>query len=207
MTRTFSLWLVVLILAACSSSIDPPASFPADHTLREGDRVAVALPEAWVHTVPKASDYQDVANSLREQNPSVAAQMDEMATELGDDILRFFAVYNDGFTTMNITSERLPPTQNTAAQANANRRGLENFGYTILEESRVEINDQTFERTEAQILVTRQDGTPLTMMLVQYTIVKGSRAYSISFGTPKPFLAELESDFAQIVSTFHTIED
>gem|GEM_PF-5768569 len=208
MKLIFSLLLYSIVLGACSSSIDPPANIPADYTLQEGDGVAVAAPADWVSFVPTDEDYQAVADTLRNTgNDMLANRIDNMAQDLADGTFLIAAFHDDGITSFNITSESVPPFINTARQATDNRRGLEDFGYTLLEDTAVEINGNTFERSEFEITLSQSNGSTLTMVLLQYTIVTGNRAYSVSFGTPRYSYADFEPDFEQIIRTFHTIKD
>ncbi|HLA41961.1 MAG TPA: hypothetical protein VJZ27_00915 [Aggregatilineales bacterium] len=201
------LFALTILLSACGGGIDAPETLPADFTVAQGDRVALAIPAEWTAIQPTPEDFRAVADRLRNSNPLLATKIDDMAKEIRDDTLRLAAYHADGYTNLNIAAERAAFFQTAEVHAAANRDGLKEVGYEILETASVEINGQKAARTEAEIRLFTPQGEPYTFRLLQYTLVSGGTAYSISFGTPAIYYAEFESQFEQIASTFYTFDD
>jgi hypothetical protein len=137
----------------------------------------------------------------------MADRLQAMSESIDENTLRFAAYAGDGWTSLNIATEAIPLPLGLEEQAAATRDGLAALGYQILKTERVSINGQAAERLIAEIAVTLNDGTVLDMSLLQYTLVTGGRAYSLSFGTPSHRLYEFLPTFELIADTFHTLED
>lgn len=200
------LLLLVMLLAACGGKVDAPQSFPAGYTVAKGNEVALALPADWVAVPVSRQDFVQMANKFRDTNPALAQRMDDMAAELDEDTLRLAAFHDNGTTNVNIAAQGVSLFESLDNHAAANRRGLENVGYEILTTDEVSLNGQNAARTTAQIRLNTGNDTSLTMMLVQYTLIVGSTAYSISFGTPSYQYDEFENEFQEIANTFHTVD-
>jgi hypothetical protein len=198
---------LVLALSACGGAVPPPERLPADFQLVTGQGVALGLPPDYTALPVSAEDFRQTADALAESNPALAGRLAAMSDSIAEDTLRLAALHSDGQTSLNITTERVPPTQNSQAQALLNRAGLEAFGYVILETGELEREGKTFATTTASIRLQNPQGVEVVWILAQYTLVRGGRAYSISFGTPRYAYLERRADFERIAATFHTIKD
>ncbi len=206
MARAVWLGALLLSLVACGGSIDAPEQLPPDYQLVRGDGVALALPPDWQGFDPSPEDFRAVAASVADQNPGMAGRLEAMSAEIQDDTLRFIGLAPDGLTTVNVTSEGVPPFWNANAQASQNRDGLRDTGYDILHTDETTLNGQTAARTLAEIRVRQRDGARRAITIVQYTLVVGGRAYSLTFGTPSATYDDYAAQFDRIAQTFHTLD-
>jgi len=199
--------VLALVFSACSGTVPPPARLPTDFQVVTGQGVALGLPSDYTALPVSAEDFRQTAEVLAENNPALAGRLAALSDSIAEDTLRLAALHSDGQTSLNITSERVPPTQNSQAQALLNRAGLEAFGYVILETGELELEGKTFATTTASISLQNPQGVEVVWVLAQYTLVRGGRAYSISFGTPGYAFLKRRAEFERIAATFHTIED
>ena len=204
----FAILMVVftMLLTACDSGVDKPDNIPAGYKVAEGNGVALALPAGWTVMPVSVADFQRTAAELAQSNPGMAARLEEMSSAIQQDTLRLAAYHEDGLTNVNITVEKVPGIQTTKAQAAATNDGLTELGYTLISSEEVQVNGEDAIRSDLQITLSRGDGSYITMRLVQFTLVVGSTAYSISFGTPDYRYAEMSDELTSIVSTFYTVD-
>lgn len=195
-----------LFLVSCGGGIDPPKNVPPDYSLHEGNKVALALPSAWTSTPVSAEDFVKMAEKFRNTNPELAARMEEMSKEIKTDTLRFWANHNTDPVTVNIAVENVPVFDKLENHAQANREGLEETGFEILETDTTELNGKKAAYTKAVISVKVDDTNRLNWMLIQYTLLDGGKAYSVSFGAPQYLIDQYEPIFAEIADTFHTVD-
>jgi hypothetical protein len=198
--------LMALLLVACGGGIAPPDDLPPGYSLVRGDRVGLALPDEWAAMQPTVEDYRAMVERVSQNNQPMAARLQQLAAAIDDDTLRLAAFHDDGFTNLNITAQGAVPLEGVADRAAANRRGLENVGYRIIEADAVEINGKDAARTVASIQLVTSSGDLLDWTLLQYTIITGGQAYSISFGAPRVYFVEHQAEFERIAGTFHTLE-
>ena len=203
--RGMILFSLVILLSACGGSIDTPETLPAGYTLAEGDRVAIALASNWRAVPVTSQDFAATGDYLRQTNPRLAAKVDEMAQEIHADTLRLAAYHNSGTATLNIAAERAPGLTTASAVAEANRRGLENFGYRIDRTWTTSFGKRKVEATEAYIMLDTTAGKQIRMGLIQYTLVGGGAAYTISLGAPAHQIDDLRAEFEQMAQTIHTV--
>lgn len=205
---SIALWvLAATALVACGGGdLAPPSAntLPSDFVLVEGDRVGMAVPEDWTVIDPTADDFGTVAGNVAANNPAMANRLNDMADNIDDDTLRLAAYHPDGFTSVNITAQSIPFVETTEGHASRNRRGLQALGYVILETDTVTINGAEAAQTLAEIEITNPDGAPLQVRLLQYTVLLGSRAYSLSFGAARFDYNAMRPIFEQIAETFFT---
>ena len=198
--------LMLMLLAACGGNLDAPDDLPQGYTLVEGDRVGLALPSDWTAMQPTVEDYRAMVERVSQNNLPMAARLQDLAAAIDDDTLRLAAFHEDGFTNLNIAAQGTLPLQSVADRAAANRSGLEAVGYRIMETGTTEINGKEAARTVASIQIATSSGDVLDWVLLQYTLVTGGQSYSISFGAPRTFYFEYQSEFERIASTFHTLD-
>lgn len=203
---SIALGFLCLFLAACGSTLESPENLPNGYTVYTGDRVGLALPADWTFTPVSAEDFKAGADKIRATNPTLAERMDEMAQEIQKDTLRFWANHNTDSVTVNIAAESVPFFETVENHAQANRNGLEKFGYTILETDTTELNGKKAAYTQAIIEVNVSDSQSLNWVLIQYTLLDDGTAYSLSFGVPHLLLAEYEPIFEDIANTFHRVD-
>jgi hypothetical protein len=153
---------------------------------------------------PTAEDYRAMVERVSQNNPAMSARLQDLAAAIDDDTLRLAAFHEDGFTSLNIAAQGALPLEGVADRAAANRRGLEAIGYRIVESGTAEINGKEAARTLARIQIATSSGDLLEWVLLQYTVIAGGQAYSISFGSPRGLFAEHQAEFERIASTFHT---
>ena len=198
--------VLLVLLAACGGGVDAPDDLPQGYSLVRGDHVGLALPPEWVAMQPTAEDYRAMVERVSQNNVPMSARLQDLAAAIDDDTLRLAAFHEDGYTNLNIAAQGAVPLEGVADRAAANRRGLENVGYRIVETDTVEINGKEAARTLARIQIVTSGGDLLDWTLLQYTLIAGGQAYSISFGTPRVYYAEHWAEFERIASTFHTLD-
>ncbi|MFP4321857.1 MAG: hypothetical protein ACLFTK_05325 [Anaerolineales bacterium] len=198
--------LLLALLAACSGGVAPPETIPAGYTVFEGDGVGLGLPPGWQGMRPTADDFRAIASNIAQNNPNMSARLAAMSEDVDDDTVRLIATGPEPLISVNITTEAVPPFWNANAQASQNRDGLQDIGYEIIETGETTLNGQAAALTQAEIAIRQTDGGRVRMRIVQYTLVVGARAYSITFGAPSAWLDDYRAEFQQLAETFHTVD-